>query len=136
MSDPLDRLMPHRPPMRWLRELVSCTDTSAVATARFEEGDFAVAGVRVMESALVECVAQTVAAAQGSRARAGGPWERHGGGMLVAVSAFRLNAPVPLDRNLTIEVRELKRFGPMLLVAGTISCDGQLLASGELTLNA
>jgi len=136
MSDSLTKLLPHRPPMLWLRELVSCTETSAVAVAQFEEGDFAVADGRVMESALIECVAQTVAAAQGSRAHAGGPWERHGGGMLAAVSNFQIKAPAPLGKILKIEVHELKRFGPMLLVSGIISCDGRLIASGELTLNA
>jgi hypothetical protein len=33
-------------------------------------------------------------------------------------------------------MRELRRFGPMLLVAGVVSCLGQPIASGELTLYA
>ena len=33
-------------------------------------------------------------------------------------------------------IRELKKFGPMLLVAGSIACAGQLVASGELTVYA
>ena len=115
---------------------MSCTDTAAVATACFQPGDFPVADDALLESALVECVAQTVAAALGSRARSQDPFDRRTGGVLAAVSNFRIESKPPLGKTLRIEVRELKRFGPMLLVSGVITCDGRLVASGELTLNA
>jgi len=122
--------------MQWINALVSCTDTAAVATACFQPGDFPVADDALLESALVECVAQTVAAALGSRARSQDPFDRRTGGVLAAVSNFRIESKPPLGKTLRIEVRELKRFGPMLLVSGVITCDGRLVASGELTLNA
>ena len=56
--------------------------------------------------------------------------------MLAAVSNFKIHARAPLDQLLTIEVREVKRLGPMLLIAGTIWCADQLIASGELSLYA
>ena len=136
MPVPIEKLIPHRPPMRWIDALVSCADTEAVATACFNPGDFPVAGNSLLESALVECVAQTVAAALSRRAQSQGTFERQGGGVLAAVSNFRIASPPPLGKTLRIELRELKRFGPMLLVAGVISCEGRLIASGELTLNA
>jgi hypothetical protein len=37
---------------------------------------------------------------------------------------------------LQIEIREQKRLGPMLLIAGTISCDGAIVATGDLSLYA
>jgi predicted hotdog family 3-hydroxylacyl-ACP dehydratase len=123
--------------MRWLDSLVECTDTTAVGTASFNAGHFAVTNGKISEAALVECVAQTVAAALGERARARGHSANAGignTGMLAAVSNFQIHSPPPLDKPLRIEVRELKRFGPMLLVAGAISCEGQPIASGELTL--
>ena len=122
--------------MRWINALLSCTDTAAVATACFHAGDFPVAEDALLESALVECVAQTVAAALGRRAQAQNPFDRKATGVLAAVSNFRVESRPPLGKTLQIEVRELKRFGPMLLVAGVISCEGRLIASGELTLNA
>ena len=136
MSVPIEKLIPHRPPMQWINALVSCTDTAAVATACFQPGDFPVADDALLESALVECVAQTVAAALGSRARSQDPFDRRTAGVLAAVSNFRIESKPPLGKTLRIEVRELKRFGPMLLVSGVITCDGRLVASGELTLNA
>ena len=41
-----------------------------------------------------------------------------------------------LDQTLTIHVRELKRLGPMLMISSTISCAGQTIATGELSLYA
>jgi len=56
------------------------------------------------------------------------------GGMLVSVSAFRIISPASVGKPLHVEVQEIKRFGPMLLVSGRISCEGHVIASGELTL--
>ena len=136
MSTALDSLLPHRAPMLWLEALIDCTDTTASATVRFTTNHFAVTDGVVTETALVECVAQTVAAALGHRAQKGGHTGPANPGLLGAVSGFRILALAPLDKTLLIEVRELKRFGPMLLVAGLISCDGERIAEGELSLYA
>lgn len=136
MFPAVEELIPHRPPMRWIEELTDCTETTATATARFTTGHFAVADNQVIETALVECVAQTVAAALGYRMQAGGRTGAANHGMLAAVSNFKILARPPLDQMLTIEVRELKRLGPMLMIAGTISCAGQTIAMGELSLYA
>jgi hypothetical protein len=37
---------------------------------------------------------------------------------------------------LHIEIRETKRLGLMLLIAGKISCAGEIIATGELSLYA
>ena len=136
MATSLDSLLPHRAPMLWLEALVECTDTTASATVRFSSGHFAVTDGVVTETALVECMAQTVAAALGHRAQLSGHTGPANPGMLGAVSGFRIFASPPLDKPLLIEVREIKRFGPMLLVAGVISCDGERIAEGELSLYA
>jgi len=135
MSDAIEQLLPHRAPMRFIRELIECTDTMAIATARFTEKDFPVHENAVLESALVECVAQTVAAALGKRAQAAGDKESDHG-MLVAISGFKIVSRPPIGKELRIETREIKRLGLMLLVSGKIFCDGQTVAAGELTLYA
>jgi predicted hotdog family 3-hydroxylacyl-ACP dehydratase len=136
MSITLENLLPHRSPMLWIRTLTRCTDTEATATANFEEADFAVQNGALLETALVECMAQTVAAAQGERARRSGKSGAGVGGMLAAVTDFQIQAPAPIGKPLEIDVRELKRFGPMLLVSGEVKCEGQLIASGQLSLYA
>lgn len=136
MSASLENLMPHRPPMCWIDALTDCTETTASATACFGADHFAVDDGVACETALVECVAQTVAAALGHRAHACGDDDRPNHGVLAAVTGFHIRARPPIGKTLAIEVRELKRFGPMLLVAGTVSCEGQVIAAGELSLYA
>jgi 3-hydroxyacyl-[acyl-carrier-protein] dehydratase len=137
MSVAIETLIPHRAPMRWINALTGCTDTTATATAVFAENDYAVAEGKVLETALVECVAQTVAAALGQRAQNGqgrsGPGAN---GMLVATSNFKIQSRPAAGQTLQIEVRETRRLGPMLMITGTITCEGQVIATGELSLYA
>ena len=134
MSAVLETLLPHRAPMRWIDALTECTPTTARATVCFTADHFAVADGVVLEPALVECVAQTVAAAIGYRAR--GQIGSARLGMLTVVSDFQIHSRPLAGKQLTITVRELRRLGPMLLVTGSVTCDGQGIASGELTLYA
>jgi predicted hotdog family 3-hydroxylacyl-ACP dehydratase len=124
--------------MRWLDALVECTETTAAATVCFPADSAAVADGLVLEAALVECVAQTVAAAAGARAARSG----HSGsgtvatGMLVSVSNFIIHRRPAVREPLIIKIRELKRLGLMLRVAGEVTGGGQPVAAGELTLYA
>ena len=137
MPAAIETLIPHRPPMRWINALTECTATTAVATVCLGEHDLAVADGKVLETALVECMAQTVAAALGQRAQAGGGTSGPtANGMLVAVTNFKVLARPAAGQQLLIEVREAKRLGPMLLVSGTIRCAGEIVATGELSLYA
>ena len=136
MTNAIEQLIPHRAPMRWVDALTDCTDTTATATTRFTPEHFAVANGVVIETALVECMAQTVAAALGQRMRASGKSGAANNGMLAAVSNFKVFSQPPFDQTLTIEVREVKRLGPMLMIAGKISCGTELIATGDLSLYA
>ena len=130
----IEELLPHRAPMRWVDALVDCTDTTAIATVHVGEGHFALRDGAVLETALVECVAQTVAAALGQRMRASGQPGAVNQGMLIGVTSFRIVAAPRVGETLTIETREVVRLGPMLLVAAMITSTGQPIASGELSL--
>jgi predicted hotdog family 3-hydroxylacyl-ACP dehydratase len=136
MSTAIEQLIPHRAPMRWVEELVECTESTATATTRFTTDHFAVTNGTVIEAALVECQAQTVAAALGQRMRASGTAAANNNGMLAAVSNFKIHSQPPLEQTLTIEVREVKRLGPMLMISGKITCGANLIATGELSLYA
>ena len=136
MSAAIEQLLPHRAPMRFIDALTSCTDTTATATACFQADDFAVIDGTVLETALVECVAQTVAAALGARAQASGKTGVANNGLLVAVTNFHIEARPAFGKILRIEISERKRLGPMLMVSGVIICEGKSIASGDLTLYA
>ena len=106
--------------MRWLDALVECTDTTATGTVLVTAEHFAVVEGTMLECALVECAAQTVAAALGQRRRTGGDSGPAQTGMLAAVSNFQITARTAVGDTLTIEVREVKRLGPMLMIAARI----------------
>ena len=120
--------------MRFIDELMDCTDTTATATARFGPNHFAVEEGQVMEVALVECVAQTVAAAQGWRAKSSGQSGTVPFGMLVAVNNFHIRSRPSAEDTLLIEVCEKKRLGSMIVISGRIVSKGDEIACGELML--
>ena len=122
--------------MRFIDALTDCTETTSSATACFGVGHFAVADGLVLETALVECAAQTIAAALGQRAKASGKPNAAANGMLVAATNFQIEARPRAEKTLRIEIRELKRLGLMLMISAVILCEGQKIASGELTLYA
>ncbi len=136
MNAAIEQLIPHRAPMRWIDALTECTDTTAAATAIFGAEHFAVENGAVLETALVECVAQTAAAALGWRAQTGGKTGAASNGMLIAVTNFRIESRVSAGQVIRIEISERKRLGPMLMISGAITCEGKLVASGDLTLYA
>jgi predicted hotdog family 3-hydroxylacyl-ACP dehydratase len=134
MSLAIEALIPHRVPMLFIDALTDCTDTTASATASFSANHFAVADGGVLETALVECVAQTAAAALRQRAKNRGHPGGAAHGMLIAVTNFQIQSRPRAEKQLRIETRDLKRLGRMLMISGNISCAGQVIASGELTL--
>ncbi|HUD81930.1 MAG TPA: hypothetical protein VMQ67_00440 [Candidatus Saccharimonadales bacterium] len=136
MFDAIESLIPHRAPMRFVDALTLCTDTTATATACFSAGHFATADGAVLETALVECAAQIIAAALGQRAKARGQSGAAANGMLVAVTGFLIQSRPPVEKLLCIEICEVKRLGLMLMISAVISCGGRKIAAGELTLYA
>ncbi|HEY5346026.1 MAG TPA: hypothetical protein VIK62_06750 [Verrucomicrobiae bacterium] len=136
ISVPIENLIPHRAPMRFIDALVECTETTAVATATFGAEHFAVANGFVLETALVECVAQTAAAALGWRAQASGKTGGSNNGMLIAVTNFRIETRPAAGKILRIKISERKRLGLMLMISSTITCEEKIIAVGDLTLYA
>lgn len=68
MTFPLDAdtLVPHAPPMRWIRRLIACENDCAVSEAQCDAGDLPVdAQGRLEPPAFIELVAQTFAAMRG-----------------------------------------------------------------------
>ncbi|HEU6449160.1 MAG TPA: hypothetical protein VFV23_12045 [Verrucomicrobiae bacterium] len=136
MFSDIEKLIPHRAPMRFIDALVECTENAAAATTCFADKSFAVAGGKVLESALVECLAQTAAASRRHLAQANGKANEPQFGMLVAVSNFKIHSRPLMEKTLRIEIFERKRLGQMRMISGRIFCDGEMVASGDLSLYA
>ena len=133
MNVPAEQLLPHQAPMRFIETLTRADATGGRATANFPADHFAVSSGVVTEAALIECVAQTFAAALGHSAGSG---QKPALGMLAAVTNFQIHSRPAAGTPLEIEARELKRLGPMRLIAGTITAAGRIVAAGELTVYA
>lgn len=98
----------------------------AVAEASFEVGSYGVSGGLVLEPALLECLAQVVAAL-------GGEGEvKPGLGMLVGVSDFEFLRPVQAGQLTRLELRVERRLNPFLIVEARALQEGLLCAQGML----
>jgi predicted hotdog family 3-hydroxylacyl-ACP dehydratase len=127
-----EQIIPHRPPILMLRSLQQIDGTGAAAKQVFREGDYAVEGERVTESALIECLAQAVAAIPGFAARHQG--RSPAPGMLVGVEDFEALAQAKAGHELDIVVKITRSLGPFSLAEGSISQDGVAVARGCLKL--
>jgi predicted hotdog family 3-hydroxylacyl-ACP dehydratase len=123
-------LLPHRPPMRMIDRLVDAGPGTACAEAMLGDGHLGVAAGRVLEPALVECVAQT-AAAQKAFTAGGAPAAP---GLLAGIAGFTVLRRPAAGERLTIRTREERQLGPMTLVTGEIFVGDERVASGQLKL--
>jgi 3-hydroxyacyl-[acyl-carrier-protein] dehydratase len=132
MDDQLASIIPHRPPMVFIDRLVRCSGESAIAAKTFLAGEYPLDGRRVTESALVEALAQTVAALCGQHALSSG--SSSGEGMLVGISDFVFSTPVWCDDALELRIALTRRIDPFVLAHGTVLRDDVVVAEGNLKL--
>lgn len=110
--------------------LIEATDTLAVAEKTFRHTDYGIDGDCVCEPALIECMAQTMAAYQGQKAL-----ERNippQPGLLVGVRDARIESAVPCDEYLQIRVEITHRVGDFAVASCRISRDDDVVASATL----
>ena len=113
--------------------LTRCDSETAEASKTFTSADYGLeAAGRVSEPMLIECLAQTVAAAQGSQARSHG--RKPAEGMLVGVSDFDFFRLACQGETLTLTTRITHRLGQFLVVEGSVWAEDELIAKGELKL--
>lgn len=130
MDDRILKLLPHRPPMLLIDEVIEVDAESAVVTKTFQEGDFGTRGAFVLDSILIECVAQAVAVLNGFNAPS--PPAPAARGLLVGISGFDFVARARTDIPLRISCKGTDRFGPFRLADGQVEQQGELVAKGSL----
>lgn len=135
-------LLPHRPPMLLVTQLLSVEggeNPAVVAEATIAPDCPALTPVengpaRLEPEAFVELIAQAFAASAGyARAVAGAPPQS---GMLVGLRRVEYGAPLPVTAGatLTIQAQTTGGFGDFSIVAGTVMLDDTVLASAECKL--
>jgi predicted hotdog family 3-hydroxylacyl-ACP dehydratase len=132
MIDKINQLLPHREPMIMIDALVHIESDSATAIKTFSAGDYGLDGQYVSEPLLIECLAQTVAAAQGYHARKAGKAAPKG--MLVGVNDFVINYPPVAGSELELNIKIDRHIGPFCFTKAYIRQQGRVIAQGELKL--
>lgn len=134
-----EKVIPHRSPMRMIDSLIEWNDESAVSTVIFNKEHMAVSEGFVTEPALVEAIAQTVAAMEGIR-KVDNAKPDEGSeaqpGMLCGVTDFVVENKPKAEEPLKIKVHVQKRLGSMLLIDGIITSNNKLIATGSLKLSS
>jgi len=130
VDETLADILPHRPPMVMIDALVRAEGDLATAVKTFDRESYGAEGGRVLESALIECLAQTVAALEGRNARQSG--RRVPGGILAGVDHFVFHRRARCDCPLQLTVTVTRRIGPFCLASGRVEQDGAVLAEGNL----
>ena len=123
-------ILPHRPPAVMLDGLVASSPVSATATKTFRKGSYGLAGPRVLEPALIECLAQTVAALHGYQDRLLN--RPPSPGMLVGLSDFVFPLPAASGTELDLHVEITNQLGPFTWAEGVARQSGKVVARGVL----
>lgn len=128
---PVERYLPHRPPMLLIDEIVDATETSVVCKTQIRpDCVFATDGI-VHPAAMIEIVAQACAICSGMRAGDGKPRS----GMLVGCreAAFSVDSFAVGDE-LTITVEKLVDQPQLTTFAGTVTRDGASCVTMQLSV--
>lgn len=136
----IEAMIPHRAPFLWIdwvEELepgVRCVAVKFVDPANpIFAGHFPAKPI-LPGVLLIEAVAQTAGVMLGSAAPQGDA--RVGGGvaLLGAVNWFKFLKPVTPGQEMRIETKKITEAGRMAYIGGTVWADGEMVASGELSV--
>jgi 3-hydroxyacyl-[acyl-carrier-protein] dehydratase len=136
----IETMIPHRPPFLWIDRVVELEPGVRCVAVKFVDpanpifaGHFPAKPI-LPGVLLIEAVAQTAAVMMGSAAPQG-PGSSGGQlALLAAVNRFKFLKPVTPGQELRIETRKLTDAGPMAYISGTVWVNGEIVASGELSV--
>jgi len=145
----IETMIPHRAPFLWIDRVeelepgVRCVAVKFVDPANpIFAGHFPARPI-LPGVLLIEAVAQTAGvmlasavpqAADKSDRVAGEEIARKGVALLGAVNQFKFLKPVTPGQELRIETKKMTEVGRMAYIGGTVWVDGEMVASGELSV--
>ncbi|WAS97877.1 ApeP family dehydratase [Nannocystis punicea] len=129
---PVAELVPQRPPMLLVDEVVAADDDGITCAAVVRADNLFLAGGRLHASALLEYMAQTIAAFAGLRAREGG--QPPALGLIAACRGLELHAE-HLAVGDPLQIVATRVFaGAMAEYRAAVTCRGQPLAEAVLSV--
>jgi predicted hotdog family 3-hydroxylacyl-ACP dehydratase len=105
---------------------------SALTEKTFKDSDYGVKNGIVLESALIECMAQSVAIKEGIDAEANN--RNPDTGMLVSVDNFDFFSSVPSNTRLEIYAEKTAQIGSCVIINGEIREGEKIVAKGGLKI--
>ena len=130
-------MIPHRAPFLWIDRVEELEPGVRCVAVKFvDPADPILAGHFPARPILpgvflIEAVAQTAGVMLGSA----GPQASGGGvALLAAVNRFKFLKTVTPGQNLRVETKKLTEVGQMACIGGTVWVDGEIVASGELSV--
>ena len=130
-------MIPHRAPFLWIDRVEELEPGVRCVAVKFVDpadpifvGHFPAKAI-LPGVFLIEAVAQTAGVMLGSA----GPQASGGGvALLAAVNRFKFLKTVTPGQNLRVETKKLTEVGQMACIGGTVWVDGEIVASGELSV--
>ncbi|WP_163335662.1 ACP dehydratase [Desulfopila sp. IMCC35008] len=123
-------LVPHRPPMLFVGELLERSGNIAVGSATMPESGICTDVEYDFPEYFVEVVAQTVAMANGYDAKKNG--QEMNDGLFVGIDSFRLFGTVAPGARLRVVTEKTFEFGAVKIIHGDLFCEEQLVAQGDI----
>src|ERR1700678_2812248 len=136
----IETMIPHRAPFLWIDRVeelepgVRCVAVKFVDPANpIFAGHFPAKPI-LPGVLLIEAVAQTAGVMLGSATPKVAARSTGGVALLAAVNRFKFLKPVTPGQELRVETKKLTEAGSMAYIGGTVWVDGEMVASGELSV--
>lgn len=127
----ITQIVPHRNPMLMIDFYKRIDKDNALSEKAFQKNDYGCKNGIVIDSILIECVAQTVAAHYGYQSMMEKK-EDAGMGMLVSVDTFDFYHPVLENSKIRIFISKIDKIGAFKLFKGEIRIKDKIMATGNI----
>jgi 3-hydroxyacyl-[acyl-carrier-protein] dehydratase len=136
----IETMIPHRPPFLWIDRVEELEPGVRCVAVKFVDpadpifaGHFPAKPI-LPGVLLIEAMAQTAGVMLGAVAPLKTDGAGEGVALLAAVNRFKFLKPVTPGKELRIETKKMTEAGRMTYIGGTVWVDGEMVASGELSV--
>jgi len=128
----ITEIIPQQAPFVMVDNLVSADETGFKSTFKVEENNLYLKDGKLQEPALIENIAQTVAAGFGFVDKQAGGKPKIG--FIGGISKLNIHALPTLNKTIETTVTHLHQFENIYLIKGENFCDGELLVTCEMKI--
>jgi 3-hydroxyacyl-[acyl-carrier-protein] dehydratase len=136
----IEAMIPHRPPFLWIDRVEELEPGVRCVALKFVDPEDPIFAGHFPSKPilpgvlLIEAVAQTAGVMLGSVALGAATSTDGGVALLAAVNRFKFLKIVTPGQELRIETKKLTEAGRMAYISGTVWAEGEMVASGELSV--